>query len=66
MINIYTDGACKDNNRNDGVAEGKGGWAFIVLESDPGYDMKNNQRGVWVRRWNHQSRDGDSCCVRGF
>lgn len=45
MINIYTDGACKDNNRNDGIAEGKGGWAFIVLESDPGYDMKITREG---------------------
>jgi len=39
-MNIYTDGACKDNNRKDGVAEGKGGWAFLILESKPGQDMQ--------------------------
>lgn len=40
-MTIYTDGACKYNNRQeDGTAEGKGGWAFLILESEPGYDMK--------------------------
>lgn len=39
-MNIYTDGACKDNSRKEGVAEGKGGWAFIILENKPGKDME--------------------------
>jgi len=40
-MNIYTDGACKDNNRQeDGTAEGKGGWAFIILENKPGQNME--------------------------
>lgn len=39
-MTIYTDGACKENNRNEGVAEGEGGWAFLILESKPGQDMK--------------------------
>ena len=37
---IYTDGACKENNRVDGVAVGTGGWAFIILEDKPGKDME--------------------------
>ena len=44
-MNIYTDGACKDNNRDNGVAEGKGGWAFIILESEPGQDRRVTKRG---------------------
>jgi ribonuclease HI len=40
MITIYTDGACKENNRDNGIAEGKGGWAFLILESKPGQDMQ--------------------------
>lgn len=40
MMTIYTDGACKGNNRESGVAEGMGGWAFIILESRPGQDME--------------------------
>lgn len=36
MINIYTDGACKENKKNSGV----GGWAFVVLENVIGQDMK--------------------------
>lgn len=45
-MNIYTDGACKDNNRQeDGTAEGKGGWAFLILESQKGYDMKITLEG---------------------
>jgi ribonuclease HI len=39
-MNVYTDGACKENYRDNGVAEGKGGWAFIILESQPGKDME--------------------------
>ena len=39
-MNIYTDGACKDNSRQEGVAEGKGGWAFIILEKSPGQDSQ--------------------------
>jgi len=44
-MNIYTDGACKHNNREDGVASGRGGWAFIVLESEPGQDMEISNKG---------------------
>ncbi len=33
MITIYTDGACKENERNDdGVAIGRGGWAYVILD----------------------------------
>jgi len=39
-MNIYTDGACKDNSRQDGVATGKGGWAYVVLKEVPGEDME--------------------------
>lgn len=35
-MNIYTDGACKDNLRQDGIAEGKGGWAYVMLDKVPG------------------------------
>lgn len=35
MINIYTDGSCKFNSKDNG----KGGWAFIILETIPGEDM---------------------------
>lgn len=38
-MNIYTDGACRDNRRQNGVAEGSGGWAFIILEKNQGEDM---------------------------
>lgn len=32
MINIYTDGSCRDNFRNSlGEATGLGGWAFVIL-----------------------------------
>jgi ribonuclease HI len=44
-MNIYTDGACKGNNRKDGVAEGKGGWAFLILEKKPGQDSEIVKRG---------------------
>ena len=37
-MNIYTDGACKDNSRQDGIAEGKGGWAYVMLREIPGED----------------------------
>ena len=39
-MNIYTDGACKDNSRENGVAGGRGGWAFLILEEIPGQDME--------------------------
>jgi ribonuclease HI len=45
VMTIYTDGACKDNNRNEGVAEGKGGWAFLILENQPGKDMEITIQG---------------------
>lgn len=41
MINIYTDGSCRDNRKN----EGKGGWAFVVLESIPRQDMNIKSQG---------------------
>jgi len=44
-MNIYTDGACKDNNRYNGLAEGKGGWAFLILEKKPGQDSKIINKG---------------------
>lgn len=44
-MNIYTDGACKDNSRENGLAEGKGGWAFLILESQPGQDSKVTNKG---------------------
>jgi len=45
-MTIYTDGACKDNNRQeDGTAEGKGGWAFLILENQPGQDMEITLEG---------------------
>jgi ribonuclease HI len=37
---IFTDGACKENARKDGVALGNGGWAYIALKQIPGEDMK--------------------------
>jgi ribonuclease HI len=42
MINIYTDGACKENKRQDcGDAAGKGGWAFVILgQPDEFSDME--------------------------
>lgn len=46
VMNIYTDGACKDNIRKDGVAEGIGGWAFLILEKKPGQDSEIIKRGV--------------------
>lgn len=42
---IYTDGACKENSRVNGVAVGIGGWAFVVLESIPGKDMEVIYKG---------------------
>jgi ribonuclease HI len=40
MITIYTDGACKENKRQDGNAVGTGGWAFVILdEIDQSDDM---------------------------
>ena len=45
MITIYTDGACSENYRDNGVATGKGGWAFVILESVPGQDMKIVRKG---------------------
>ena len=39
-MTIYTTGACKDNCRVDGIAEGRGGWAFIILKNNPGKDME--------------------------
>lgn len=39
-MNIYTDGACKENNRENGVATGKGGWAFLILEIVPGENQR--------------------------
>jgi len=39
-MNIFTDGACKENARYDGIAEGKGGWAYVVLTQAPGKDME--------------------------
>ncbi|MEK6829405.1 MAG: ribonuclease H [Nanoarchaeota archaeon] len=42
---IYTDGACKENFRDNGVAEGTGGWAFIILEQIPGKDMHIAKKG---------------------
>lgn len=44
-MNIYTDGACKENSRQDGIAEGKGGWAFIILENIPGEDSQVTLKG---------------------
>jgi len=44
-MNIYTDGACKENNRDNGIAEGKGGWAFLILESKPGQNMEITNKG---------------------
>lgn len=44
-MNIYTDGACKDNSRDNGLAEGKGGWAFLILEKRPGEDSKVIKNG---------------------
>lgn len=33
MITIYTDGACKENERGeDGTAIGRGGWAYVILD----------------------------------
>lgn len=42
---IYTDGACKNNKRSDNMARGIGGWAFIILEENPGYDMVVRLKG---------------------
>lgn len=43
---IYTDGACRENGRKNGIAVGIGGWAFLILESKPGMDMKIINSGV--------------------
>jgi ribonuclease HI len=41
MINIYTDGSCRDNSRDElGNACGEGGWAFIILNQEYGMDME--------------------------
>jgi len=45
-MNIYTDGACKENSRQDGVAEGIGGWAFVILEKKPGKDSEIVKQGT--------------------
>lgn len=39
-MNIFTDGACKENSRKDGVAIGNGGWAYVILKEVPGMDMQ--------------------------
>lgn len=39
-MNIYTDGSCRENFRENGVAKGIGGWAFIILEENLGQDMR--------------------------
>ena len=43
-MNIFTDGACKENARKDGVAIGSGGWAYVVLTQAPGQDMKIDKK----------------------
>jgi len=40
MITIYTDGACKENLRDNGIAYGVGGWAYVVLDQEDGKDME--------------------------
>ena len=40
MINIYTDGACKENVRDNGVGCGMGGWAYVILDQEEGKDME--------------------------
>ena len=45
-MNIYTDGACKENSRKNGVAEGIGGWAFLILEKKPGQDSEIVNQGT--------------------
>lgn len=41
MINIYTDGACKENARDESGATGIGGWAFVILDkADEFSDME--------------------------
>jgi len=39
-MNIFTDGACKENSRENGVALGQGGWAYVALKQIPGKDME--------------------------
>lgn len=39
MINIYTDGACKENLRDNGIGCGMGGWAYVILDQEEGKDM---------------------------
>ena len=39
-MNIYTDGACKENARENRVATGTGGWAYVVLTQKPKQDME--------------------------
>lgn len=40
MINIYTDGACKENLRENGTPSGLGGWAYVILDQEPGRNME--------------------------
>ena len=37
---VFTDGACKENARYNGIALGNGGWAYIALKEVPGQDME--------------------------
>jgi Ribonuclease HI len=39
-MNIYTDGACKENLRDNGVGCGVGGWAYVILDQEEGRDME--------------------------
>ncbi len=40
MITIYTDGACKENLRENGTPSGLGGWAYVILDQEKGKDME--------------------------
>lgn len=49
-MNIFTDGACKNNARYDGIAEGNGGWAYVVLTQAPGKDMEIDQKSSGYKK----------------
>lgn len=54
MISIYTDGSCKGNYKNSG----NGGWAFIILETIPGEDMRiMNQNSGYLEGTTNQQME---------
>ena len=51
-MNIYTDGACKENLRDNGVGCGSGGWAYVIL------DQPSEREDMEIVMMKSDSKDG--------